>query len=739
LASTIGSYVHLAEQIRQQAPQLMQLAVDAYRGGQRADAAALCARIVEFVPDYFDAQHLLGVAELDGGNFAKAEQALQRAVSLNPQSPEACSNLGLALFQLKRLQEARTFQERALSLQPNFPTALTNLGNTLMWLGQVEHAVQAHDAAIRLVPDYSDAHVNRGMALLILERNEEADQSFDRALALRPGQFQALAGKGMAGVNLRHFDAALTWFDTALAINPGAAEVLAHRGRLHVQTKQLAKAAADFDAALAISPELEAGWRGKAQIAILAGNVAQAVAACNRVLVQTPDCALTLLLLGNCYTKQGEIDAALACFDRSLALNPDSLEAITKKIFTLDFIEADFAAHQAVRRSWWQVISARTPRRALPPRNLDSGRRIVVGYVSSDFRDHSALLTFKPLLLHYDRTRFDVVCYSCSPVQDAVTDECRALVDRWVDAWQMSDRELADRIEADGIDILVDLSGHTDGNRLGVFAAKPAPIQATGWGHVTGTGLATMDYLFADPVLIPEAARHLFAETVYDLPCLITLVPPQKFPISPLPMLRNGHVTFGVFNRIDKISDGAVVLWSRVLQAVPGSVILVKHGTLSDPLVRDSLLARFAAHGVDVDRIRCLGATSREEHLAAFAEVDISLDPFPQNGGVSTWESLYAGIPVIAKLGASCSSRAGGAIVTAVGLADWVAEDDDGYVAIAAKYASRPDEVAALRAELPSLLAQSEAGDTERYVRRVEEGFRRFWRDYCAMPGAAGA
>ena len=135
----------------------------------------------------------------------------------------------------------------------------------------------------------------------------------------------------------------------------------------------------------------------------------------------------------------------------------------------------------------------------------------------------------------------------------------------------------------------------------------------------------------------------------------------------------------------------------RVLQAVPGSVILVKHGTLSDPFVRDSLIGRFAAHGLAADRIRCLGATSREEHLAAFAEVDISLDPFPQNGGVSTWESLYAGVPVIAKLGASCSSRAGGAIVKAVGLADWVAEDDDGYVAIAKKYASRPDELAALR------------------------------------------
>jgi predicted O-linked N-acetylglucosamine transferase (SPINDLY family) len=725
----------LNEQVRQQAPLLLQAAIRAYQSGKPAEAAVLCRRIVDVLPDTFDALHLLGVAELDSGNAGAAEPVLRRAVSLNPQSAEACSNLGFALFQLHRLDEARQFQERAVTLQPNFPTALTNLGNTLLRQGHAAHAVQAHDIALRLAPDHSDAHVNRGMALVMLDRNEEGDQSFDRALELRPRHFQALAGKGMVGVNLRHFDAALTYFDAALAIDPNAAEVLAHRGRLHVMTKELAKAEADFDAALAVSPELASAWRGKAQVAILAGNVAAAVAACNKVLVQDPNCPLTLLLLGNCYTKQGEIDAALACFDRSLALNPDSLEAITKKIFTLDFVEADFAAHQALRRSWWNVISAKVPRRTLQPRNRDPERRIVVGYVSSDFRDHSALLTFKPLLQHYDRARFDVVCYSCSPVRDAVTDECRSLVDRWVDAWQLSDLELADRIQSDGVDILVDLSGHTDGNRLGVFAAKPAPIQATGWGHVTGTGLETMDYLFADPVLIPQGVRHLFVEKVYDLPCLLTLVPPQNIPSSPLPMLRNGHVTFGVFNRIDKISDAAVVVWSRVLAAVPGSVILVKHGTLSDPLVRDSLIARFAAHGIATDRVRTLGATSRAEHLAAFAEVDISLDPFPQNGGVSTWESLYAGVPVIAKLGASCSSRAGGAIVAAVGLSDWVAEDDDGYVAIAKKFASRPDEVAALRAQLPTLIARSEAGDTERYARRVEEGYRRFWRDHCVSQG----
>jgi predicted O-linked N-acetylglucosamine transferase (SPINDLY family) len=342
------------------------------------------------------------------------------------------------------------------------------------------------------------------------------------------------------------------------------------------------------------------------------------------------------------------------------------------------------------------------------------------------------------MLRDYDRGNFEVVCYSSSCERDVVTEECRSLVDRWVDASQLSDEELADRIQADGVDILVDLSGHSDGNRLGVFAAKPAPVQATGWGHGTGTGLSTMDYMFADKVTIPEAVRPLFAEKIYDLPCLITTEPLPETHATPLPMLRNGYVTFGVFNRIEKISDRALAVWSRLLQAVPGSVIMIKHGALGDALVRDTLIARFVAEGVAEDRIRCLGPTSRLDHLAMFAEVDISLDPFPQNGGVSTWESLQAGVPVVAKLGAGCSSRAGGAIVKAVGLHDWVADDDEGYLAIAQAYAARPNELAALRAQLPDMVNSSEAGNCKIYVRRVEEAYRRFWRDYCASSAASG-
>ncbi len=412
---------------------------------------------------------------------------------------------------------------------------------------------------------------------------------------------------------------------------------------------------------------------------------------------------------------------------------------MARKIYFLDFLpDADFTVQQATRKSWGEAIGARVPQRKLAPRQLDPDKRLVIGYVSAEFWYHSAAFGLLPVLRHHDHTNFEIVCYSCSPTRDAVTAEFRSTADVWVDAWQMFDDELADRIQADKVDILIDVSGHSSGNRLQIFARKPAPIQVTGFGHATGTGLRTMDYVLADPVFIPQSARHLLTEKVFDLPCLITIDPILDLPPSELPMLRNGYVTFGVFNRVNKISDEAIRVWSKVMREVAGSKIIIKHTLLDDPLVRDGLLARFVAQGIAEENITCLGSSDRAEHLRAFTQVDISLDPFPQNGGVSTWESLYAGVPVVAKLGHGASSRAGGSIVAAVGLNDWVAEDDEGYAAIACKHAAQPAYLAKLRAELPARIAASAAGNVEIYTRRVEEGYRQFWRDYCAAASERG-
>ena len=737
MQSTVGSRAfqnaRLQKKFRKQAEAALQTAYGALREGRHADVQAICVQILRELPDHFDALHLLGVSLLETARFDEARQILAHAIAAEPRSAEAHSNLGFALFRLKRYAEARLAQEKALALQPQFPTALTNLGNTMMRLGHLHEALALHERAISMKPDYADAYCNRGMVEVMLKQYDKAVQSFDRALSFAPCHLEAIVGKGMASIELRHFDEATRLLTLALSIGPNMPEVLTHRARLHLHLARLPEAEADFDAALALSPDLELALRGKAQVCLHLGKLASALAACKRQLELNPNCEMGVMLLGECLAKQGDVVAAIAHFDRAIELKPDHEEAITKKIFAMAFWQrTDFELEQAVRRDWWDRIGSRIAQRRLAPRLLDPDKRLVVGYVSSDFRSHSAALSFLPVYRHHDHQNFQIISYSCSPLRDPITQEFRSFSDIWVDAAALSDEELVRRIEADQVDILVDLSGHSAGNRLRVFASKPVPVQVTAWGHSTGTGLPTIDCLFADPVTIPQSVRPLFAERViYDLPCSITIEPATDGRISDAPVLRNGYVTFGAFNRIDKISDAALAVWSKIMQALPESRIVIKHGALDDAMLRDRLTARFVGHGISLGRITCLGNTSRPDHLRAFENVDISLDPFPQNGGISTWESLQMGVPVVAKLGDCSSSRLGGAIMTSLGLGDWVSDDDDSYIAVALEKARNPIELQALRQSLPTRIAQSASGNSSIYTAKVEEAYRTLWRDYC--------
>ncbi|EIG56205.1 tetratricopeptide repeat protein [Bradyrhizobium sp. WSM1253] len=723
----------LQKKLMKQADAVLSAAAAAYGQGRYAETEALCRDILKALPDHVDAMHLLGMCAHDGRRLEEAQQLLERVIALDPRLHDAHNNLATVHFDLGHHEEARRCQERAIALKPNFAVALTNLGNTLMHLGQYEQALELHERAIKIKPDYADAFCNRGMVEIVLGQVMRAKESFDRALLFQPRHAEAIVGSGMVAMELRHHDEAAAKFAMALAIKPGSPRILAQRGRLSYELQRLEPALADFEAALAISPKLELALRGKAQTCIVMGKTAQAMAAATVLIEQNPRSERGLALMGFSYSNQGDMDAAIEYLDRALAIRPDYGDAIRGKIFLEDYrAEADFVVQQAVRKSWWDQIGSKQPRRELPKRPLDPEKRIVVGYVAAEFRQHSAGLSLLPVLRHHDHTRFEIICYYTWPGADEYTARFKELADVWVEAWQLSDDELADRIQADNVDILIDVSGHTTGNRLQCFARKPAPIQATGFGHATGTGMPIMDYVLADPVFIPPSVRHLFPEKIHDLPCLITIEPISDQQPSELPMLRNGYVTFGVFNRIYKISDEAIRLWSRLMRELPGSKIVLKHGLLDDPLLRDSLIARFLAQGVIEENITCLGTTSRDDHLAAFAQVDISLDTFPQNGGISTWESLYKGVPVVAKLGIGASSRAGASIVAAVGLGDWVAEDDEGYIEIARKFASQPDYLAKLRAELPARIAASPAGNVETYTRELEAGYRKFWRDYCA-------
>jgi predicted O-linked N-acetylglucosamine transferase (SPINDLY family) len=367
-------------------------------------------------------------------------------------------------------------------------------------------------------------------------------------------------------------------------------------------------------------------------------------------------------------------------------------------------------------------------------------RRLRVGYVSADFRGHSVAFFIAPVLRHHDRGRFEIVCYDNWPRPDDTTASLRPLVDRWRPVHALDDDALERLVLDDGIDVLVDLSGHTLGNRLPVFARKPAPVQATWIGYPQTTGLAAIDYRITDARLDPpEAGEVPGAERLWRLPaCAICFLPPADAPpAGPPPSAAGGGVTFGSFNQYFKLTDEVVAAWSRLLAAVPGSRLRLVAEHADEPQVAAAVRARFAAHGVAGERIDPRGRTDLAGFFAQLGEIDIALDPFPYNGGTTTYMTLWAGVPVVTLAGASAIARCGAMILAAVGLSDLVATGADDYVAIAARLAGERERLASLRAGLRGRYRASPLFAAERFTRQLEEAYDAMWRDWCDA-GAAG-
>ena len=547
------------KQHRKAAGPLLDKALKLHQAGIAGEAQALCLQVLENLPDHFDALHLLGLSKSEVGEFEDAEAILQRALQVDPKSAELLSNLGVVQSDMRQFEKARASYEKAIALRPNHPVAINNLGNAFLKLNLPERAVQTFDRALALKPDYVDAVYNRGNAWLAARRLDEALQDFERVIRMSPRYALAYNGRGLTYLELKRFEEALASFDHALRLKPDLPQALANRARLLAETGDLQGALEHYGRARAIAPDLEAALLGQARLFGSFGRQSEALDNCHRAVRNDPRSVEALTILGQCVANMGKTAEAIELYDRALALQPDNEGAITRKIFALDFDpSAGFPEHQQVRREWWIQIGSKIAKIPEERRQnvCDPDRRLRVGYVSADFRDHSAALVFGPVLRNHDKAAVEVFCYSCTSLRDSITDGLQRVADKWVDAWRMTDDQLAEQIISDRIDILVDLSGFTGGNRLRVFARKPAPIQVTAWGHATGNGMPEIDYLFSDPVSTPAEVRHLFAEKVYDLPCLLTIdAPPASVkPALQPPCLTNGYVTFGVFNRLEKIS-----------------------------------------------------------------------------------------------------------------------------------------------------------------------------------------
>lgn len=518
----------------------------------------------------------------------------------------------------------------------------------------------------------------------------------------------------------------------AIATNPDNDAAHNNLGLILTHHRQYDDAIVHFKRSISLNNKALNSFFMLGIIAHQLGKIDEAFTYFSQAISIQPDFPEALDRLGRLYREQGNLAASVDCYRKAISIDPTMPDMYSHLLMTLQFegslSQAELFAEHLRYAAQFEVPM--TQRRGhANDRNPD--RRLKVGYVSPDFRQHSVALFMLPVLASHDRQRFEIICYHVHPEEDAVTAEIASIAEHFVRCSGLDDDALEERIRADGIDILVDLAGHTMYNRLPVFARKPAPIAVSYLGYVDTTGLTAIDYRLthadADP---PENDRY-YTEKLYRFSNHLwwTYRPASNLPeITPLPALKNGFVTFSSNNHVSKISMSMLDVWADLLQAVPDSR-LVLMGVSSD-VAKKSFEGRFASHGIDCTRLTFHSVMPLNEYREVLLRTDISLDSFPFNGGTTTCETLWLGLPLVTKAGQSFVSRMGYAILKEVGLSELVAGSNVEYLKIAAELAGDLDRLSALRAGMRDRMRKSSLSDERRFTKGLEIAYRDIWNNY---------
>jgi predicted O-linked N-acetylglucosamine transferase (SPINDLY family) len=728
------------------------IAIQHHQAGRLGDAEQLYRQILAAEANHPQALHLLGVVAQQTGRHEAAVEYIERAVALDARQPLFHNNLGEAYRALRRTAEAIACYRRALELNPDFAGAYYNLGNAWKGQGRTAEAIHCYRQAIARDPDYAEAYNNLGSALRDAGQPAEAAACFRRALQLKPGMAEARRNlghpsapelpqdaeapflQGNALKAARRWDQAAACYRRALALKPDYVEAHNNLGATLKDQGKLAEAMACYRAALRYRPDYAEAYSNLGGVFWELGDLDQALACFRHSLALKPDYADAHYNLGVLLKDCGQAAEAVACYRRALQLRPDFVACHSNLVYLLLFCPGyDAHAIYEEHRRWNQQHAAPLARFARPHQNDRSAeRRLRVGYVSPDFRVHCQSLFTAPLLSSHDRRRFEIFCYSDVDRPDAVTARLRGYADTWRPIFGRSDEAVAQLIRDDRIDILVDLTMHMEGNRLLVFARKPAPVQISWLAYPATTGLTAIDYRLSDPCLDPpggddrcyaeESIRLADSFWCYD-------VPADEPSVNRLPALERGYVTFGCFNNFCKINPPVLKLWARVLRAVERSrlMILAPKGAH-----RQATLDLLAAEGVEPQRVTFVGGRPRPEYLALYQQIDVGLDTFPYNGHTTSMDSFWMGVPVVTVAGQTSVGRAGVSLAMNLGLRELIAPDEEQFVAVAAELAGDRPRLAELRAMLRERMRGSPLMDAPRFAASVEAAYRATWRGWCA-------
>ena len=698
--------------------------------GRFDEAVTAFRRTIELKPDFPDAQTSLGIALATLGRGDEAIVAFRAALQIKPDSPEAHNNLGNALRERGRYDDAIAACHRALELKPNFPEAQLNLGVALAAQGQLEDAIAAYRRALQIKPDFPEAHNNLANALKESGRFGEAVAACRRALELKPDFPEAHNNLAAALAAQGQLDDAIAAYRRALQIRPNLPEAHNNLGNALREAGRLDEAFAACLRALELKPGFPEAQNSLGSTLRERGQLDEAIASYRQALQLKPGYARARYNLGIALTDRGELEEAISAYRRALQVRPHDAEMHSHLILALHLHPrqdnaAIFEEHQRWNRHFSDPLK---PFLQPHPNDRNPDRPLRIGYVSADFRYHPVGRFVLPLLERHDRRQFEILCYSGTRKPDATTARLRSQAVVWRDTLGVPDTRFAEMIRDNAVDILVDLSLHTAGNRLPLFALQPAPVQVAWLGYPGSTGLPTIAYRLTDTrTEPPENESAWSSEERIRLPdCSCCYQPPAESPeINDLPALTTGSITFGSLNNFAKMHDGVLALWARLLQAVKGSRLLLR---CPEGEAQARVRAFLTAQGITTDRLEMVGIVSPREYLALYHRIDLGLDPFPYNGMTTTCDALWMGVPVLTLPGPPPSSRTGLSLLSAIGLPEFAAPSEAACIRIATELAGNFPRLAALRATLRSRMLSSPLMDAPRFAQNVEAAYRAMWR-----------
>jgi len=666
----------------------------------------------------------------------EAVTACTQALAHDPAFARAWCALGAAQRRLADMDAARAAYDKALLADPGYAQAWSNLGEWQLVRGEISPALASFEQALKLEPSLLEALNNRVATLYELGRFADAEAAARRAIEQNPDEAALHVNLGNVLLHTGKARPAVKAFRRALECDPACPEAHMNLATLFGETHHIGEALIFIEREIALKGESAQRLASLALAQQARGDLAAAEVSCEKVLEMQPGNVSALITLAGCLSARADHRGANLLQERALVSNPQ-MPAICSNIAFNSTYLPDISAEEVFgyHRDWARRFGKEEGGAAFThDRSKQPVRPLRIGYVSGDFGTHPVGFLLRDVIRYHDRKSFEIHCFSMTRKDDEITVAIREHASAWHDVLLASDDELAQQIHEQGIDILVDLAGHTAFNRLPSFVLKPAPVQATWIGYFHSTGLESIDYFISDPYTSPPGCGQLFSETPVWLPhTRFCYSPPSYAPAVVVPpALAESRITFGCFNRIEKLVDPVVAAWVAILKGVPGSRLLLKAGALQNEHVRDELRQRFVDYGLEGDRLELRGPSSHPEMLEQYGEIDVALDPFPFNGGMTTLEALWMGVPVVTVAGQGVVARQTVAVLANLGLTELAFRDAVSYIDGAIALALDGPRLTVLRQEIRPRMAASPLLQPEQFARDLEALYRRMWRAWCA-------